>query len=129
MTSNASATLPPLSSILNEPIHLNGVPRQGPNAPLLAARPVILRPIQQPPPVTGPRDLDVREIVQSATREELQNFLDALISADFKNEARLQKYHFQNTQLREAKRHRAEAEARQQQQRRERRKFNAQTES
>ncbi|KAF3226738.1 hypothetical protein TWF192_005213 [Orbilia oligospora] len=52
---------------------------------------------------TGHRGLDVHEIIQSASKHELQNFLTALIKSDNKNKERLQKFHFQSTQLREQK--------------------------
>ncbi|KAF3144070.1 hypothetical protein TWF703_009364 [Orbilia oligospora] len=47
--------------------------------------------------------LDVHEIIQSASKHELQNFLTALIKSDNKNKERLQRFHFQSTQLREQK--------------------------
>ncbi|KAK6525914.1 hypothetical protein TWF281_010957 [Arthrobotrys megalospora] len=93
-SSNASAMqLPTIADILN------GTPRQAPNAVPLARQTVI------------PREPDAEELVQSATREELQNWMDALIRADSKNGYRIETYHRQNVQLREQKRQRAEAEA------------------
>ncbi|KAF3275270.1 hypothetical protein TWF970_006991 [Orbilia oligospora] len=68
-------------------------------------------------PTAGHQSLDVHEIIQSASKHELQNFLTALIKSDNKNKERLQKFHFQSTQLREQKQRqqllhlRAEADA------------------
>ncbi|KAK6343530.1 hypothetical protein TWF730_011120 [Orbilia blumenaviensis] len=58
---------------------------------------------------TLPREPTSEEIIQSATREELQNYLDALIAADSKNEQMILDFHQQKIQLRERQRQRAEA--------------------
>ncbi|KAK6512997.1 hypothetical protein TWF506_009159 [Arthrobotrys conoides] len=119
MASNASSApvFPPSSRIPNGSGFINGSIPSRPESsippPLLAYASTGSRgstsTITRPPPLptlintTRPRNqlLDVHEIIQSSSKQELQNYLDALIQADGKNQARIQKYHLQNLQLRE----------------------------